>query len=597
MIHDINGNVSTHVATKTLRRKPRPLSIIDESSTAENDVNNTNVQKIDSQSVKTGRSSRRLAVAPLQHPVIELSLSGYVDATTENPQSKPADVTETQNIRNSEVEDHENWNSSSDHGLGILNWSVPDKSHKIHQYAAPDPDDGQYLVPNGPEESEIVSSENSRPFCERLTGHSKAATADDNRESTSFSETGNKSPSYDLNSELSAMKKCRQLLFPISESKNVCNLDGIGEEEQWSNKRDLDKDQTAWRERVKESASVSSLPDKFRPLRKSLGSFGSGSFNPRNDVNAKRGIGPSESSSPENVRFYLPGQRNSPEYLINPNSVVTRHPSQLKDCQEPMKLKDVVQRKSSWQGSYDSSAHNKKAIDAMRQEFLSRFTSVQPVVQIDQIPESEPTANLSHQDLPEIQTGGPESIRLAPLSENIQGIQPATRRISSIDQPDYFALKETTNRLRLSTRRASTLAWKAQYADHADGDQDRIRSLLSKHSCSQDDGPLTKERIDSVEQSLAMLRHELMNIRHQDQDLAKQFLEIRHDMGKVRWAAQCKTHDELLDEAEEEIQDYRDMSRLVDLPSPTVDLISSVTFLQHFGVTRMNISSRRFSTC
>ncbi|KAL8558774.1 hypothetical protein ACOMHN_043717 [Nucella lapillus] len=84
-----------------------------------------------------------------------------------------------------------------------------------------------------------------------------------------------------------------------------------------------------------------------------------------------------------------------------------------------------------------------------------------------------------------------------------------------------------------------------------------------------------------------------IDLRRQDQSLARQLLGIRHELSNLRLAASCEEHRDLLDDAEDHVQELRELSRFVDFPP---ELLTSSS-LKHIGVTKMNLSSRRFSAC
>lgn len=85
-----------------------------------------------------------------------------------------------------------------------------------------------------------------------------------------------------------------------------------------------------------------------------------------------------------------------------------------------------------------------------------------------------------------------------------------------------------------------------------------------------------------------------VKMRLQDQALARQFLKIRKQMLEMRLAAECQNYMELLDGAKEDVEEERELSRMVDIP---LELLSPHSSLLHVGLTKMNLASRRFSTC
>ncbi|KAL8607693.1 hypothetical protein ACOMHN_039367 [Nucella lapillus] len=148
-------------------------------------------------------------------------------------------------------------------------------------------------------------------------------------------------------------------------------------------------------------------------------------------------------------------------------------------------------------------------------------------------------------------------------------------------------LKDTATKLNLNTRRESYLTWHAKYADEK-------RSLPEpKAVTAGTDGKLTKERKEKIDNDLKWIREQLVGLRHQDRSLARQLLGIRQELSSMRLAVSYEEHRELLEEAQDEMEDFRELSRFDDCP---IDVLSSSP-LKHIGVTKMNLSSRRFSTC
>lgn len=74
-------------------------------------------------------------------------------------------------------------------------------------------------------------------------------------------------------------------------------------------------------------------------------------------------------------------------------------------------------------------------------------------------------------------------------------------------------------------------------------------------------------------------------MRAQDRQLAGQLLRLRAQLHRLKVDQVCHLHQELLDEAELEME----------LESGTG--LALAPPLRHLGLTRMNISSRRFTLC
>jgi hypothetical protein len=82
-------------------------------------------------------------------------------------------------------------------------------------------------------------------------------------------------------------------------------------------------------------------------------------------------------------------------------------------------------------------------------------------------------------------------------------------------------------------------------------------------------------------------------MRFQDQDLARQLLSIRHDIHELKLKRSCDEHRDMLDDVQMDFEEVRELSEICDLPMDTL----SDNPLRHLGVTRRNISARRFSMC
>lgn len=82
-------------------------------------------------------------------------------------------------------------------------------------------------------------------------------------------------------------------------------------------------------------------------------------------------------------------------------------------------------------------------------------------------------------------------------------------------------------------------------------------------------------------------------MRTQDHDLARQLLCIRQDIHKLKLQWSCEEHQEMLDDFQMDMEELHELNEICDLP---LELVNNNP-LKHLGVTRMNLSSRRFSMC
>ncbi|XP_041361152.1 protein FAM167A-like [Gigantopelta aegis] len=167
-------------------------------------------------------------------------------------------------------------------------------------------------------------------------------------------------------------------------------------------------------------------------------------------------------------------------------------------------------------------------------------------------------------------------------------VEQPSRRISKIDDSDLSQVKATTARLNLKTRRASVVAWKAQYVDKPS------LAFISVEATETTDDRLTPERKQRINQALDWIKNELIELRRQDQSLARQLLGIRRDISQLKLSRSCEKHQDMLDEAQWEMEEFQELNRFLD--TPCYGCLSPDP-LKHIGVTKMNISTRRFSTC
>lgn len=82
-------------------------------------------------------------------------------------------------------------------------------------------------------------------------------------------------------------------------------------------------------------------------------------------------------------------------------------------------------------------------------------------------------------------------------------------------------------------------------------------------------------------------------MRTQDQTLARQLLTIRSDIHQLKLARSCEQHQDMLDDVQSEMEELEEFADVLDLPTHCLN----DSPLKHLGVTRMNLSARRFSTC
>ncbi|KAL3888200.1 hypothetical protein ACJMK2_000611 [Sinanodonta woodiana] len=166
--------------------------------------------------------------------------------------------------------------------------------------------------------------------------------------------------------------------------------------------------------------------------------------------------------------------------------------------------------------------------------------------------------------------------------------------ISKVVSNDLARVKATASRLNLRTRRSSYLLWRDKYlgsnsqiAKPVFGDNSVNVVINAKDQWSNE----RKERINNA---LEWLRNELQEMRFQDQDLARQLLSIRHEIHQLKLQRSCEEHKQMLDNITHDLQEARELDGVCDVPLP--DSVNECP-LRQIGITRMNLSARRFSTC
>uniref|UniRef100_F6Z559 Family with sequence similarity 167 member B n=1 Tax=Monodelphis domestica TaxID=13616 RepID=F6Z559_MONDO len=144
------------------------------------------------------------------------------------------------------------------------------------------------------------------------------------------------------------------------------------------------------------------------------------------------------------------------------------------------------------------------------------------------------------------------------------------------------SLKALTAKLKLQTRRPSYLEWTARVQSQA-WHRGHARAEL------EEPGPRAICGFHTLDDALQWLREELRQMRAQDRELAGQLLRLRSRMHQLKVEQICRQHQELLDDAELEAELLSPGSlRPTRLLAPP---------LRDIGLTRMNISARRFTLC
>ncbi|KAM9317068.1 protein FAM167A [Gastrophryne carolinensis] len=180
-------------------------------------------------------------------------------------------------------------------------------------------------------------------------------------------------------------------------------------------------------------------------------------------------------------------------------------------------------------------------------------------------------------------------------------------------------LKALTEKLRLETRRPSYLEWSAKLEDQPWKNPKAPVEKETKETSQKDEvacPPLDLTQIqksqsapnqsfleskkrygfDTIDEALDWLRKELMEMRVQDQQLARQLMRLRSDINKLKIEQMCHLHRRMLNDATYELEERDELSDLL-CDFPLLSSFGLSTPLKVIGVTKMNINSRRFSLC
>nr|XP_003471223.1 protein FAM167B isoform X1 [Cavia porcellus] len=144
------------------------------------------------------------------------------------------------------------------------------------------------------------------------------------------------------------------------------------------------------------------------------------------------------------------------------------------------------------------------------------------------------------------------------------------------EEESLDSVKALTAKLQLQTWRPSYLEWTARVQSQA---------WRKAQAGPSPGGPGAICGFNSVDAALEWLRRELQEMQAQDRQLAGQLLRLRAQLHRLKMDQACHLHQELLDEAELELE-----------LEPGAGL-ALTPLLRHLGLTRMNISARRFTLC
>uniref|UniRef100_A0A3B3VRU2 Family with sequence similarity 167 member Ab n=1 Tax=Poecilia latipinna TaxID=48699 RepID=A0A3B3VRU2_9TELE len=174
-----------------------------------------------------------------------------------------------------------------------------------------------------------------------------------------------------------------------------------------------------------------------------------------------------------------------------------------------------------------------------------------------------------------------------------------------------LTLKALTEKLRLETRRPSYLEWKAleaesvkdsqtgkfQIQEERDGQPVTYKESAANSDKSQRKQPSgVLKGFENIDEALSWLRKELVNMRLQDQQLARQLIRLRSDINTLKIEQTCHLHRRMLNDATFGLEEKDELSDLL-CECPVTPGLGLSAPLRLIGITKMNINSRRFSLC
>lgn len=82
-----------------------------------------------------------------------------------------------------------------------------------------------------------------------------------------------------------------------------------------------------------------------------------------------------------------------------------------------------------------------------------------------------------------------------------------------------------------------------------------------------------------------------MDIRRQDESLARQFISIRNDIQQLKLQHSTRVYEDMVDDAQWTIAENEEYDSVCDEPRTLVGRSPLITL----GITKMNLTERRFS--
>lgn len=178
---------------------------------------------------------------------------------------------------------------------------------------------------------------------------------------------------------------------------------------------------------------------------------------------------------------------------------------------------------------------------------------------------------------------------------------PPSTTESSVDEVDEVdEVRRMTARLKLDVRRPSVQRWKAENEGGAFVSRLKSSRVDEKIPSSMESSTGSKRkfagRFEDLSDAIEWIKQELISLKEQDYDLARQLIRVRTELSHAKLKRSCSQHRALLEDAtlDMELQrnDEHDDDILDDLPT---EFGRCPLSLRGIGITRMNLCSRRFS--
>ena len=108
--------------------------------------------------------------------------------------------------------------------------------------------------------------------------------------------------------------------------------------------------------------------------------------------------------------------------------------------------------------------------------------------------------------------------------------------------------------------------------------------------------PSHETRKENLQRSIDWLREELLAMKQQDQDIARRLISIRLEIQRVRLQHSIVTHKAILENVTHDVEYEKEFTyNHCDLPEHLIAVTQTPVLHKNMGITKLNITSRRFS--